>query len=312
MKLNLNSKLCWWWKKQEDTSEKEQNQLQKIRASQDALLNAATSTANAAQDVTSIIKQKLNDSLIQLEITGQMMSDALMICDSKGKIQSMNHAAERIFGWKVDQVRERSVELLFRKNNGSSIKFPAMMEAMQSSQNIHDTFDLDNPLDSLRGKRRNGELFWVDVHMNYMNRADGQYVMLIARDSTNRVETLKLLELNERRYRSVFERSFDGIMIVANQFVVDANPAIAKILGYTTDEMIAKTLTTFLHSDAKKTAILEHELRSSGDLSPRNYLAKGKRADGSPVELLVSTTGIQWGDGVAILFFAKDLTVLAK
>ena len=311
MKSSLSSKIFWWRKNGGDV-EKEQNRLQKIRASQDALLNATTSTANAAQDVTGIIKQKLNDSLVQLEITGQMMSDALMICDSKGKIQSMNHAAERIFGWKIDQVKDRTVEILFRKNNGSPSKFPAMVEAMQTSQNIHDSFDLDNPLDCLRGKRRNGELFWVDVHMNYMNRADGQYIMLIARDATNRVETLKLLELNERRYRGVFERSFDGIMIIANQFVVDANPAIAKTLGYTPDEMIAKTLTTFLYSDSKKTAILEHELRSGGDLSPRNYLAKGKRADGSPVELLVSTTGIQWGDGIAILFFAKDLTVLSK
>lgn len=305
-------KIFKWWKRPLTPTDKEESQLQKIRASQDALLNAATSTANAAQDVTGIIKQRLNDSLLQLEITGQMMSDALMICDAKGTIQSMNHAAERIFGWKIEQVKDRTVEILFRKNNGSPIKFSAMLDAMASSQNIHDSFDLDSPLECLRGKRRNGELFWVDVHMNYLNRADGQYIMLIARDATNRVETLKLLEMNERRYRGVFERSFDGIMIVANQFVVDANPAIAKMLGYQPDEMLAKTLTTFLHSDEKKMAILEHDLRSGGDLSPRTYLAKGKKADGSPIELLVSTTGIQWGDGVAILFFAKDLTVLMK
>lgn len=303
-----------WWKnkaKKQNQVDHELTQLQKVRESQVALINAATSTADVAHDVTSIMKSRLNDSLMQLEQTAQMLGDALITCDDKGNILTLNYAAERIFGWDVALAKDKSVEILFRNNDGSHIEFDALLQVMMSSQDVNDSFDLDSPLDSLRGKRRSGELFWVDVHLSSLQRFDGslQY-MLLARDTTTRVETLRMLKINEERYRSIFEYSFDGILVVSNHHIVAANPAISAMLGYTQDQLIAKPLKMFVHSDYHRVVNIESTVRQSGDLSPKNYVIKCLGVSGNEITFLISSTGMQWGDSVANLIFFKDIADL--
>ncbi len=300
-----------WWNKGKPRKEVEQLQLSKVRESQVALINAATSTADAAHDVTSIMKERLNDSIIQIEATAKLLSDALIMCSETGFIQSFNPAAERIFGWESDSLKRRNAELLFRNNDGSPITFAEMINEMTSSQDVNDSFDLDNPLECLRGKRRNGDLFWVDVHMSRLARTDGTVAfMLLARDATKRMDIQRMLQLNEERYRSVFENSFDGIFVVNNHYVVAANPAIADLLGYEPDEMIAQPLTAFFHPDFHRVANIESRIRQQGDMSPKNYVIRGLRSDGLEVDLMISSTGMQWGDSLANLIFFKDITHL--
>jgi two-component system cell cycle sensor histidine kinase/response regulator CckA len=70
--------------------------------------------------------------------------------------------------------------------------------------------------------------------------ADGEVSGVIesVRDMTWRVETAAALRESEERYRSLFEQSLDGILVIAaDGTILDANPAAGRMLGMTKEEI---------------------------------------------------------------------------
>lgn len=300
----------WKRKGKQERLERELEQMQKIQASQQRLLEAATSTADAAHDVTFRLKERLDDSLRQIEATSNLLADALIICSAGGRIESINPAAEHIFGWKAAEAHGQTIDFIIRKPGDPTVTSDAIIEAFSSY--IPDTL-MQTPLEGLRGKRKNGELFWIDGSISHMERTDGTRIsMLLIRDVSEAVQMNKDLILNEMRYRSVFEQSFDGIVVVQNYRIVAANPAIARVLGYSSESMMAKPLTDFFHKQSVKTLNDHHTDRMNGDNAPKNYVVTGIRSDASAVELLVSSTLINWNSSNASLITFKDITEIRQ
>lgn len=84
------------------------------------------------------------------------------------------------------------------------------------------------------------------------------------RYSLERSATLKALRANERKYRSIFERSKDAVFITDEECTfIDMNEATGKLLGYTRDELIGKDLCALIiNTDLQKAyrhALLNHK-----------------------------------------------------
>jgi PAS domain S-box-containing protein len=304
----------WNRKKKEAQEERELARMHKVQDSQRVLLEAATATADAAHDVTTRLKARLDESLRQLESTAKLLSDALIICTAGGRIETFNPAAERIFGWPASEIVGYHINTLFRKIGDSAITTCEDIINVFTSYHPSSTDALmDTPLENLRGKRRSGETFWIDGSVTRLDRMDGSSIaMLLIRDVTAHMELQNDLKLNESRYRSIFEQSFDGIIVVQNYHIVAANPAITRVLGYTSEYFIAKPLQTFFHKQSVKTLYDNHTARMNGDSSPKNYVVTGVKADGTTVELLVSSTLIKWETNNASLITLKDVTEIRK
>jgi PAS domain S-box-containing protein len=296
-----------WFRKNVADEERDSRRLAKVQESQLALLNAATSTANAAEDVTSMLKARLDDSLRQIEITAQLLSDALIVCHSDGVIDSVNSAAERIFGWKKSDIQGRDISALFRDEVGDPISSAMIMHKLF---NCHEGgLEDEHFMDCIRGKRRNGDLFWVEVNINHVDRADGSsIVILVCRDATDRIETKRLLELNELRFRSMFEASLDGIIVAQNHYLVAANPAVCRLLGYAAEDLVSRPIANIIAPEHQVAVHKLHALRLLGDDIARTYVIKLMRSDGETVDVLVSSTGMHWGGGIlASLMMVKNL-----
>ena len=69
-------------------------------------------------------------------------------------------------------------------------------------------------------------------------------VLLTMQDITNRKRVEAALEVSEARYRRLFETAQDGILLVdaATGEIVDANPFLEDLLGYTHDEVVGRKL----------------------------------------------------------------------
>jgi PAS domain S-box-containing protein len=303
----------WNRKKKEAQEERELIRMHKVQDSQRVLLEAATATADAAHDVTTRLKARLDESLRQLESTAKLLSDALIICTSNGRIETFNPAAERIFGWPANEIVGHHINSLFRKIGEPAISCEDIINVFTSYHPSSTDALMDAPLENLRGKRRSGEIFWIDGSVTRLDRMDGSTIaMLLIRDVTMHMELQNDLKLNESRYRSIFEQSFDGIMVVQNYHIVAANPAITRVLGYTSEYFVAKPLHTFFHKQSVKTLYDHHTDRMNGDSSPKNYVVTGVTADGNTVELLVSSTLIKWETSNASLITLKDVTEIRK
>jgi PAS domain S-box-containing protein len=84
---------------------------------------------------------------------------------------------------------------------------------------------------------------------------------------------LKTLEESEARYRKITEASFDGINIVVDDVVREANRGFAEIFGYTVEEVVGRPVTEFVASE------------SLTDLAKGSYEIVGKHKSGRKITL---------------------------
>ena len=101
--------------------------------------------------------------------------------------------------------------------------------------------------------RPDGSTRWVLTHMTPITDATGQVYRMSgsALDVTDRHVAEAALKEKETQFRLLTETSFDGIDIVVNGIIKEANQGLADMLGYTLDEMIGRPALDFVHKESQ-------------------------------------------------------------
>ncbi len=96
-----------------------------------------------------------------------------------------------------------------------------------------------------RGKRKTGELLWLEIAVNSVTVAGEERVLAVIHDITERKAAAEAIRASEARYRSIFDLSSDGIVVfdVDTLMILDANQGFADMFGYTRDELTHLTVT---------------------------------------------------------------------
>ncbi|HLP98090.1 MAG TPA: diguanylate cyclase [Sideroxyarcus sp.] len=89
-------------------------------------------------------------------------------------------------------------------------------------------------------RRKNGEIFPVEVEANYVQFGDLEYNVAYCKDITRRKQNELALQLSERNYRALMEQACDAIFVADNkgQRYLDVNEAACRMLGYTREELL--------------------------------------------------------------------------
>lgn len=253
----------------------------KVMESQQALLAAATQTADAANVVTQRLRSRLEDSITQFENTARIMNDALIICDLSGAIQAFNPAAEQLFAMTSSEARETFIGDLLKTDTD-----------LETGADLWAILDAATGSDQMVGHRRNGSKFGVEVNHTQLDRSDGtSIVLLVLRDLSPSQEA--------KGYRSMFESSFDGILVVKGSKIVAANPAVSYLFGYTTEELLSKSLDQLIFSMSNTRIEASKEVNIAIDAIHQN---------GQQMEVYFTTTTIWWNGEPASLITIRDMT----
>ena len=128
-------------------------------------------------------------------------------------------------------------------------------------------------------------------------------------ERTARLEAI-LAELgeSEERYRAVVEQSAEGLYLVDGDTrrILETNPALQKMLGYTADELRGMELHEIVaHERADVEANVERTLREGKRfIRERGY----RRKDGSVVEVEIAASAIDYGEKRVICAAVRDIT----
>jgi PAS domain S-box-containing protein len=114
---------------------------------------------------------------------------------------------------------------------------------------------------------------------------------------------LAAMEESEARYRMITEASFDGIDIVVDDIVRDANRGFAQIFGYTVEEVIGRPVTDFLAEESVATLRERAEQQAEG-----MYEFIGKHRTGRRIILEAMTKAHNIGGRPGRISAFRDVT----
>jgi PAS domain S-box-containing protein len=170
--------------------------------------------------------------------------NALLLVNRDGQITLVNSQAERLFGYSREELAGATVEMLvperFRsRHDDYRAGFFANPEARKMGAG-RDLF----------GLRKDGGEVPVEIGLNPMKTAEGEFVLISVIDITERKRTEDLLRETEERFRATFEQAAVGIAQVApdGRWLL-VNQRLCEIVGYTQEELLARTFQDITHPD---------------------------------------------------------------
>ncbi len=161
--------------------------------------------------------------------------DAIISKDLNGIVQSWNESAERIFGYTTAEMVGKSITVLFPPDRLD--EEPDILERLQRGERV-DHFE------TLR-VRKDGTAVAVSVTISPIHDRDGRVVgaSKIARDVTQAAEL-------EARFKAIVTSSDDAIISKdLNGIVQSWNESAERMFGYTSAEMIGKSITVLFPPD---------------------------------------------------------------
>jgi two-component system, cell cycle sensor histidine kinase and response regulator CckA len=151
----------------------------------------------------------------------------------------------------------------------------------------------------------------VEIAASPLRDAGGRIVGGIetVRDITERRKSEEALRLAEAKFRSIVEQSLIGIYILQDCRFPYVNPKAAEIFGYTPDEFLSSvSLSDIIHAEDRILVNENIRRRIQGEVKTVHYTFKGKRKDGTIIDLEVQGMRTEFDGKPAIIGTILDIT----
>jgi len=176
---------------------------------------------------------ELLSSKAQLRAVFDNAVDGIISIDEQGRIQIFSPAAEKIFGYRAEEVLGKNIDMLMPEPYRSEHDGYLRHYLQTGEARI-----LGVGPREVSGLRKNGETFPIDLATSEMHVGETRYFLGMVRDISHKVQG----EQKMRQLSSAMEQVADLVMIADAAGIIEyVNPAFCAITGYAADEVIGKT-----------------------------------------------------------------------
>lgn len=258
------------------------------------------------QDITERkrAEEDLQESESRFRNLFENASDIIYVHDLQGNYISINHAAERVFGYTRDEA------LLM---NMADIAAPGQLRVMRqklASKRGGDATQTSYDLDCIT---KVGRRITLEINSRTISK-DGVPIAVqgIARDVTERKQAEQALRESEAKFRTLAETASDAIITIdAAGTMYFVNAATEKIFGYKAKEMVGKNLTILIPErfrNAHKAGITRLLNRRKGKIRSRSIELPGLHKKGHEIELELSFAEYNMDGGRYFTSVIRDVT----
>jgi len=228
-------------------------------------------------------------------------TDAIISKDRTGLVTSWNLGAERLYGYREDEVVGRSISLI--------IPQPVKGEESRLLARVLDGEHIDY-YETTR-VTKDGRNVNVSLTLFALRDGDGEIIgaASIAHDISTQVAAQRELGRSEDRHRQILESTTEGVWLVDPEMATDyVNPSLARILGYTVEEMLGRHLSDFLDPRELVSARASIQRQTTGANERLEHILRCK--DGSEIQVLMAVTAVRddAGEHVGNLAIVTDVT----
>lgn len=249
-----------------------------------------SSFLRAAASPSSLRLQEARDRLYSVV---DYVVDGILTFDDRGLIETINPAAEKLFGYPPEELIGQNVKVLVSEPHRGQID-TYLATALEPDGDRFREIGRE-----VIGRRHDGTTFFMDLAVSRFRLASRQYFTGIIRDISERKKLeLEQQEANER-LRSVVDHVVDGIITFDEDGrIASFNRSAESIFRYSSAEVIGQNASWLIadafHDDPKFDSL--HTLRhGTGTIVGVGREVVGQRKDGSlfPLELSVSEFQLQ-------------------
>jgi PAS domain S-box-containing protein len=209
-------------------------------------------------------------------------NDIIFTIDFEGNFTTINPAATRAYGYSEEEFLHFTVEKIVDPEH-----WPVARDHIQRKK----AGVVDAEPYELCTRTRDGKPLWVEISSRLINDQDGRSEIIgIARDITERKDTLRKLKESERRFRETVEL-LPGVIceIDFNATFTYVNKQGLKAFGYSREEFERGiTIHQVVHPEERERAIQNFTNIIAGDYGyPKEY--RMLKRDGTVIHVLINT-----------------------
>jgi PAS domain S-box-containing protein len=257
-----------------------------------------------------VAEEALRDSEEKYRIFLDGVQDyAIFMLDPRGRVASWNAGAERIKGYKADEIIGQNFSRFYLqedRDQGKPEEELRIAAASGRSETEHWRI------------RKDGSRFWATVVITAVRNSSGSLLGFseISRDISVRKAAEEHLEQMEGRYRGLLEAAPDA-MVVVNQDgeIVLLNVQAEKQFAYSRDELLGQKVKNIIPEGFAERLIADGTRTAAGALAQQigaGLELTGRRKDGSdfPIEIMLSP--LESPEGILVTAAIRDITERKK
>jgi two-component system cell cycle sensor histidine kinase/response regulator CckA len=289
-----------------------------VRASGDSSPRAPVPAAGPAEvsaladDINGLISSVNQESLERLRAEEQVgtlaaivesTQEAVIAKSLDGTIETWNAGAERLYGYTAAEAVGRNVAFLTPPDQQDEAA--PLLERLARGESIVD-------LETVR-IRKDGETIDVSLTISPIRARSGEVVgaSTIAHDISARTRAERARRQSEESYRQLFERHPGPMWLYDPDTLgfLAVNEAAIASYGYTAEEFLSMS-TLDLLADQDRWALQELVETVRNDEPGRVYAGvwRHRRKDGTPLDVQVSSSTLEFEGRAARLVLAQDIT----
>ncbi|MCK4286889.1 MAG: PAS domain S-box protein, partial [Candidatus Lokiarchaeota archaeon] len=210
-------------------------------------------TLSSGLDITE--RKKMMEELHIKDIVFNASLSAQSIADINGIIDDVNPAFLKLWGYKS---KEEAIGNSFGSYLANPDDVVTILEALTETGKWEGEF---------LAKRYDGSRFISQGFASTIYNEKGSQIGFQSAnlDITKRKEAEEKLKESEEKYRYLIENSLEGVWVIdSNANTILINPSMAKMLGYTIEEMVGKSLFLFMDEKEIKNTKRHLERRKKG------------------------------------------------
>ena len=244
-----------------------------------------------------------------LQVTLASIGDAVITCDSQGRIVSMNAVAEQLTGWLQREVAQQSLDKVFYiVNEVTRQQVQNPVERVLVDGKTVRTADQTILIAKDKSERR------IDDSAAPIrdSRDNLSGVVLVFRDVTEERKLIRELQQSEARKAGVLDTALDCIITIDQDgIILDFNPACELSFGYKRADAIGREMGELIVPpslrEQHRAGLARYISTREAKVLNRRIELTAMRADGTefPVELAITRIS---GDAFRFTGYLRDIT----
>ncbi|MDP2088608.1 MAG: PAS domain S-box protein [Flavobacteriaceae bacterium] len=166
-----------------------------------------------------------NKQLQKLNLAIDSVNDVVFMTDPDGIFTYVNKEFTQLYGYELDEVIGKLTPRILKSGYYTTKFYKKLWSQLLKNHKFNLKF---------LNKSKDGTLINLETSLNAVTNEQGEIIGFIAiqRDITEKIKQNQLLELSEKKYRDLFEKSEDATLLIKNNLFVDCNLATLKMLNY--------------------------------------------------------------------------------